>query len=97
VFSVDGHVFWTLLQRKGIDMRYKVVMAMKMSVLVSWVVTLCGLVGKHRRFGGTNHPEDGGGKFLQNVGINLQIHKSLRPRKPISTQKSEFYTVCKPV
>jgi hypothetical protein len=34
-------------------LRYKVLMAAKMSVLVFWVVKPCGLAGRYHRFGGT--------------------------------------------
>jgi hypothetical protein len=34
-------------------LRFEVLTAVKMSVLFFWVVTLCGLVGKYQRFGGT--------------------------------------------
>jgi hypothetical protein len=50
------------------------------SVLVFWVVTPCGLVGRYQRFGGTYSvlcPEDGGSMFFRNVGISLQVHTAL--------------------
>jgi hypothetical protein len=34
-------------------LRFQVHMAVKMSMLVFWVVTPCGLVGRYQRFGGT--------------------------------------------
>jgi hypothetical protein len=34
-------------------MRFEVLMAVKMSMLVSWVVTPYGLVGRYQRLGGT--------------------------------------------
>jgi hypothetical protein len=34
-------------------MRFEVLMAVKMSVLVFWVIMLCGLVGKYQYFRGT--------------------------------------------
>jgi hypothetical protein len=50
-------------------MRFEVLTAVKMSMLVFWVVMPCGLVGKYQRFGGTYclhlfSPEDGGTIFL---------------------------------
>jgi hypothetical protein len=34
-------------------MRFEILTAEKMSMLVFWVVMPCGLVGRHQRFGGT--------------------------------------------
>jgi hypothetical protein len=34
-------------------LRFEVLTALKMSILVKWVVTPCGLVGRYQRFGGT--------------------------------------------
>jgi hypothetical protein len=34
-------------------MRFEVLMAVKMLMLAFWVIMLCGLVGRHQRFGGT--------------------------------------------
>jgi hypothetical protein len=34
-------------------MRFSVLTAVNMSMLVYWVVTPCGLVGRYKRFGGT--------------------------------------------
>jgi hypothetical protein len=58
-------------------------------MLVFWVVTPCGLVG----FEGTYcsifraevSVEDGGSMFFRNVGIYLQVHMVLLPRRPKST------------
>jgi hypothetical protein len=36
---------------KSNDLRFEVLTAVKMSMLVFWVVTLCGLVGRYQRFG----------------------------------------------
>jgi hypothetical protein len=33
-------------------------------------------------------PEDGGSMFLRNVGIYLQVHTALHPRRPTSTNNS---------
>jgi hypothetical protein len=70
-------------------MRVEALRAVKMSMLVFWVVTPCGLVGRYhisekhtvsifRVFG----LEDGNSMFLQNVDICLQVHMALQPRKP---------------
>jgi hypothetical protein len=56
-------------------MRFEVITAVKMSILVLWVVMLCGLVGRYLS------PEDGGSMFLRNVGIYLQVHTALQPRR----------------
>jgi hypothetical protein len=60
-----------------------------MSMLVFWVITPFGLVVRYQRFGGTHclhlqglSSEDGGGMFLRNVGIYLQVHTALRSRGP---------------
>jgi hypothetical protein len=42
-------------------MRSEVLTAVKMLMLVFWVVTLCVIVGRYQRFGGT--------RCLRNVGI----------------------------
>jgi hypothetical protein len=34
-------------------MRFEVLMTVKMLMLVYWVLTLCGPVGRYQRFGGT--------------------------------------------
>jgi hypothetical protein len=54
-------------------LRFEVLRAVQMSVLVLWVVTPCGLVGRYQRFGGTFcfhlqdlSPEDGSGMFIRN-------------------------------
>jgi hypothetical protein len=60
-----------------------VLMAVKMSMLVLWVITPCGLVGRYQRFGAT-YREDGGSIFLWNVGIYLQVHTALQPRRTTS-------------
>jgi hypothetical protein len=71
------------------DTRFEVLTAVKTScvVLVFWAVALCGLEGIYQRLGGTCFvPEDGGSKFLRNVGINLQLQTVLQPQKT-NTQK----------
>jgi hypothetical protein len=59
------------------NMRFEVLIAVKMSMLVFWVVMPCEFVGRYQRF----RPS----MFLQNVGIFLQIHTALQPGRPIST------------
>jgi hypothetical protein len=68
-------------------MRYKVHTAMKMSMLVLWVVTPCELVGRYQCLAGTYclfSPEDGGSIFLRNIGICLQNPHG------VTTQKSNI-------
>jgi hypothetical protein len=57
--------------------------AEKMSMFFFRVVTPCELVSRHQRFGGTYFsPEDGGSMFLRNIGVYLQVHTALQPRRP---------------
>jgi hypothetical protein len=46
-------------------------MMVKKLILVFWVVTPCGLVGRHKHFEETYYPEDGDSMFPQNIGIYL--------------------------
>jgi hypothetical protein len=65
---------------------------MKMSVLVLWVVTSCGLAGIYQWFGETYclncqglkpfSTDDGGSMFVQDVDIYLQAHMVPQPRRP---------------
>jgi hypothetical protein len=57
-------------------MRFETLTAVKMSILVFWVVTPCGLVDRYQRFG------DGGSMLLRNIGIYLRVHVALQPRRP---------------
>jgi hypothetical protein len=41
----------------------------------------CELVRRNQHFS----PEDGGSMFLENVGIYLQVHMALLPRRPTLT------------
>lgn len=55
-----------------------------------WVVTPCILPGWYQRFAGTfcrdlQCWEVGGGVFLRNVGISLEVHTALKPRRLTST------------
>jgi hypothetical protein len=44
--------FHNVIRLTPIDMRFEVLTAVKMSMLVFWVVTPCELVDRHQRFGG---------------------------------------------
>jgi hypothetical protein len=63
-------------------MRFEVLTAVEISMLVFLVVIPCKLAGRCERF---FSPEDGGSVFLRNVGIYLQIHSAWQPRRPTST------------
>jgi hypothetical protein len=71
-------------------MRYEVLTAVKMAMLVFWVVTSCGLGNRYQRFGETYclhfSPEDGDSMFLRNVVIYLHFHTALQTRRPTSTK-----------
>jgi hypothetical protein len=41
-------------------MGFGVLIAVKVLMLVFWVITPCGLVGRYHHFAGTYCPEDGG-------------------------------------
>jgi hypothetical protein len=67
---------------------FEVLTAAKMSMLVFWVVTPFGLVGRYQSFGENTasfSPEDRGSMFLRNVGICLQVHMASQPGRPTST------------
>jgi hypothetical protein len=62
--------------------RCEVLPAVKMSILIFWVVTQWGLVGTYQRFGETYclcllgwSPESRVSMFLRNVGIYIQIQR----------------------
>jgi hypothetical protein len=65
-------------------MKSEILTAVKMLMLVFWVITPCGLVGRYQRFcraeGGDSRP-----MFLRNVGISPQVHTALKPRRTTST------------
>jgi hypothetical protein len=55
---------------------------------VFWVVVPCSLVDVYRRFGGTwclhhqrDRPDDGGSKYVWNVGKRLSDYTMLQPRR----------------
>jgi hypothetical protein len=63
---------------------------------------LCSLVGDYQLFRGTyyfhsevNYPEDGGSKFLRNVGKFLPDHTALHPRRlfMITIRESFFFAI----
>jgi hypothetical protein len=63
-------------------LRFKVLAMVKMLILLSWVVMPCGLVGRHIL---PSCPEDGGIMFLWNIGVYLELHTSLQPRRSTVT------------
>jgi hypothetical protein len=76
--------------------RVEVLMAVKMSMLLFWVVTPCGIVGRYQRFGWTCclhlqpssvifRTEDGDSVFLRNFGIYLRVHTASQPKSKTST------------
>jgi hypothetical protein len=52
-------------------MRFEVLTVVKMLMLVFWVATPCGLVGRYEHTASTFSPEDGGSMFLRNAGVYL--------------------------
>jgi hypothetical protein len=71
---------------KPISVTSEVLTAVKMSLLVFWEVTPCGLVGRYLRFS----TEDGGNMFFRNVGTYLRLHTALQPRRLTSAVTHEF-------
>jgi hypothetical protein len=71
------------------------------TVFVFWVVMLCGLLGRYWRFGEKTLPPSSqleGSMFLWKVGIHLQFHSALLPRRTntdiftaVRTSKTENY------
>jgi hypothetical protein len=61
-------------------------MAVKLLLLVFWVMMLCGHVGWNIILEETTassfSPEDGGGMFLLKVGTHLQVCIALQHRRP---------------
>jgi hypothetical protein len=68
VFSIPILEHLLLTMRNNVS--FEILMTMEMSILVFWVVKQCGLVGTYIPL------------FLQNVGIYLQVHMALQPRRP---------------
>jgi hypothetical protein len=66
-------------------MRFEVPNAVKISMLVFWVVTPCGLAGRYKHFEeytiSNLSPEDGDNMFLRNVDLDLQVHTTLLPTR----------------
>jgi hypothetical protein len=56
---------------------------MNMKILVFRDVTLCRLAERNQRFGGTEslNSNDGGSRFLQNIGIRPQDYMVPQPRR----------------
>jgi hypothetical protein len=71
--------------------RCETLTAVKMSMLVFWVLTQRGLVGRSNvseentasifRAEVDFSAEDGGSMFLRNFGITVQVHMALQPRR----------------
>lgn len=64
--SIDSVANVVILKKFHIHKKCHVLTAMRVWILVFWVVTLCRFVGRHHRF------KDGDGMFLRTVGIYLQ-------------------------
>jgi hypothetical protein len=65
-------------------LRCWVLTAVNIPILAFWVVMPSGRVGKYQL--SEEHyvsPEDGGSMFLRNVGIFLEVHTVLQPRRSI--------------
>jgi hypothetical protein len=64
-------------------MKFEVLATMKILMMIFWIVTPCGLVGRYQRVRETYYlyfsPEDGYSMFRRNVGIDLQVHTVLLP------------------
>jgi hypothetical protein len=52
VFLLSAVMRYRMLRKKLNYMRSEVLTTVKMSILVFWVVTPCGLIGRYQRFGG---------------------------------------------
>jgi hypothetical protein len=61
--------------------RYEVLTAVRMSMLFSWIMTPCRLVGRYQRF---FSPEDGDSIFLRNV-IYLRVYRASQLRRTTSS------------
>jgi hypothetical protein len=59
---------------------FEVLTAVKMLILVFWVVMQCGLASA----------EDGDSMFLQNSGIYLQVHMVSQPKRPTLIRKARL-------
>jgi hypothetical protein len=62
------------------NIKFEVLKMVKKSMLVFWVVTPCGLVGRYKRFAGTNC-------------LHFQGSIALLPRRPVSA--GEDSVICK--
>jgi hypothetical protein len=58
-------------------MKFEVFMAVKIPVLVSWLVMLCGLVSRYVHLRVIS-PKYGVIIFLRSVGIYLRVHTALQ-------------------
>jgi hypothetical protein len=64
-------------------MRFDVLKAVKVSVMVFWIIMLCHLVD--------SYPEDRGDMFLQNSGKHLKHHRVLQSGSPQMTSMVCLY------
>jgi hypothetical protein len=71
--------------------RFEALTVVKISTLVLWVVTTCGLVDRYQRFEGTycvclqeRSADDGNSTFIRNVCVCLQVHMESQCRSKIS-------------
>jgi hypothetical protein len=88
-------MMWNNVLKAKLPLRFEVLTAVKISTLVFWVVTPCGLVGRYQRFGGTHC------HHLQHFGRLLQYVPPKRwyiPTSPhgVTTQKTSInaYYLC---
>jgi hypothetical protein len=63
---------------------FQVLTAASMKMAVFWVVAPCSLVEVYRRFRG-DRPDDGGSKYLLNVGKLLPDYTALQTRRQSSS------------
>jgi hypothetical protein len=61
--------------------RFEVLAAVKMPTFVFWVIMPCGSQSRY---------QDESSMFLKNVGIYLQAHTVLQPRKPTSMMEGRI-------
>jgi hypothetical protein len=68
-------VSMTCMKGKSCHMMLQVLMAVKMSMLIFWVLTQHRLAGRYHCF-----TQDGGSMFLWNSGVNLQVTRRYNPK-----------------
>jgi hypothetical protein len=69
---------YELILNLKIVLKFEVLMVMKMSVLVFWVVTLWGLVGRYQRFRGMYCFLALKMKSVCSFKMSVQVHKALQ-------------------